>query len=281
VLWIRALKGGVINAFSYSNFPAISVKAASASVAEGASFFVFGMAIQGIAEWADTNANHIVEIGELSNAVPFNTGYNWAFDPTASGGLYTVSLLGTPSDPIANPTFPNLAVNCTIPDRNNIAFGAFVLDSSDLKCDLEITGLSLSDLNNGWALQLFLIGGSSSVTVVNRPDVPTGSGLTLGRRINIGAGGSFSWVRSAGRMRGGAEVNVTFSGTTPAGGAYTGTGSGDATRSLFGFENPNPGTAFSSIYWDPEIQAPNSASAVAPALWLIMASVMAMFFGGN
>jgi len=270
----RGLKGGVTNIFG--GFPAVNVKAGSATAGEGASFFDFGMVIYGVAEWADANADNAPQLAELSHPVLFNdAGYAWTFTPSHSAGLWTITMTGAKA---ANPT---VTVNCTIPDRQAQRVGAFTLDGNAVKCDIEITGLTLTTTTNGWAIRLLTVSGDSDVKVIGTAPNTSGTGSISVEGVSLSTSGRFDWARYWGRRRGEADLNVTFSGFTQAGTYFTGTGAIEAATALYGFPNPSPGNQF-DVYWDPQITAPgadmaNSAAHVVGSLGVLMALATTLF----
>jgi len=272
-LIFRGVKGGVAPLFA--DLPAVNVKSVSAVAGEGATWFDFGMVVEGIAEWNDMNGDGIVTVNELvaDNLFVFNNnGYSWTFSPSHANGLWSVVLSGSGT------SLPSLEVNCSFPDHNGLALGAQILNANELKCDVDVTNLALKTLTNNWAMRFFLVTGTKNVMISTAPSQPSGSGATAGATFDIGLGGSFSWVGKAGHIRGRTDVNVTFSGNTAAGASWTGTGALDASNVFFGFVNPNPGSQFDAIYWDPTVTAPSASDAfgVAPSLLVVaLATVMA------
>jgi len=266
----RGVKGGVVPQFA--DLPAVNVKAASVGQGEGVSFFDFGMVVEGINEWNDANGDGIVQAATelLTPGFNFNAGYAWEFETSHGGGLYTITLTGTYT------AHPTLVVNCTLPDKDNLEISGFTVSATTVKCDLDITGLALTALTNNWCLKTFSVSGTSETLVGIDPAV-AGAATRSVAQVNLGLGGSFSWIRLAGRTAGALDVNVTYSGETGSGVTYTGTGSVAVAQNFFGFINPSPGTQFPAIFWDPQIEAPSTSAAVSvlPSMFIFFSAVVA------
>jgi len=255
----------------YANFPAIVVRALTANQLIGAEYFTLAFVLEGVQEWSDNNTDGIVEPNEFVG--PFqsfaNSNYAWAFSNANTGNIFTLTLTATGTG------LPTVSLVCALTMVDYTSYNGFNISGNQAKCDISITNLVLTDKTDSWALRTFIVGRSKNIFLSGRPATPVGSGMTAGRMIETGAGGSIQWVSHAGTTSGGVDLEVSFNGTTGAGTSYAGSSFYDAVQANFGFPNPSPGSDY-GIYWDPILGAPEASgvSKLVPSL-IVVACVIA------
>jgi len=244
----------------WNNFPAVIVRALSASSLIGKEYFALGFVPQGVQEWNDTNGDGKVELTELIGTPHlFNdASYSWSFSSSSGNNLYTLSMIGTSS---ASNNPPTLEIDCSISARDTgTVVGGFNVTGSVAKCNITITGMVLQGKTNGWAFRSFIVGKTQNIFLIGKNSASMVSGGVAGEGVDVGGGGNIWWNAHAGTaLGGGRSLTVSFSGFTGAA-AFAGKSFYQAVEANFGFVNPNPGSDF-GIFWDPALGAPGVSAA--------------------